>query len=178
MKKIALVGVALALVAGSASAANSLVAGQLSLGVEVGSATAPLISGRYYIAKDLAIVGGLGFERSNTSDTTQTPTLTSTATTTAMLIGIRKYLKTDDFAPFVGGVFSYSSTGTSRSPGRSSSESGLGLAAEAGAEYFLGKQFSVEGKVRFGYGSTDDGAGVTTSTFGTATAGLGANFYF
>ena len=70
MKKIALVGVALALVAGSASAANSLVAGQLSLGVEVGAATTPLISGRYFIAKDLAIVGGLGFDRNSRSDTT------------------------------------------------------------------------------------------------------------
>ena len=178
MKKIALVGVALALVAGSASAANSLVAGQLSLGVEVGAATTPLISGRYFIAKDLAIVGGLGFDRNSRSDTTPPPTFTSTATTTAMLIGIRKYLKTDDFAPFVGGVFSYSSTGTSLSTGGSSSRSGLRLAAEAGAEYFLGKQFSVEGKVQFAYGSTDEGAGVTTSTFGTATAGLGANFYF
>jgi hypothetical protein len=173
MKKIALVGatLALALAAGSASAANSMSSGTLGLNVPVYTATVagmpvnPLISGKYFVGKDMAILGGFGFLSGGPSG--------STTTTFSVLAGMRKYLNTNDFAPFVGGVFEY--TSTSGTP----SSSGMSLAAEGGAEYFLAKQFSIEGKVGFGYISVDPGAPAAKSTyFGTTTANLSVNFYF
>ena len=148
--------------AGSASAANSLNAGSVALNVGMDRVT-PLIAGKYSISKDMAILGGLGFQSAGPNGRKET--------TLALLAGVRKYLKTDDFAPFVGGVFQYSTT--SGTP----SSSTTSLLAEFGAEYFLAKQFSIEGKARFGFGS-EDNAGAKTSTFGTSTAGVGVNYYF
>lgn len=172
MKKIALVGttLVLALAAGSAMAANSLNAGTLGLNIPVITSTpgvttvpSPLISGKYFVAKDLAVLGGFGFNSGGPSG--------NSTTTLSLLAGVRKYMKVDDFAPFVGGAFEYSSTS-----GTPSSNS-MSLAAEAGAEYFLAKQFSVEGKVGFGYLSLDNGV-TKSSYFGTSTANLSVNFYF
>lgn len=171
MKKIALAIVIMALTVstGSAFAANSLVPGAISLGVGVaerGSLATPinpLISGKYAVAKDMAILGGFGFLSGGPSG--------ATTTTLAVEAGVRKYLKTDDYAPFVGGVFQYASTS-----GTPSSNS-LGLAAEFGAEYFLARQFSIEGKAQFGYISQDTG-GAKASYIGSTTAGLSVNFYF
>jgi len=179
MKKIALVGatLTLAMVAGSAMAANSLNAGSMGLNVPVittGSVTNfnvtdPIITGRYFLAKDLAVLGGLGFVSGGPSG--------NSTTTFALLGGVRKYLRTDDFAPFVGGFLKYETTSSSPSANATT------IAAEAGAEYFMAKQFSVEGKVTLGYRSQQDNTGVnnasvTSTYFGTTTANLGLNFYF
>jgi len=167
MKKIALAGAALAaiMVTGSAFAANSMNTGTIGLNVPVISTTDPLISGKYFVSKDMAILGGFGFSSGGTSG--------NSVTTFAIEAGVRKYMKADDFAPFVGGVFNY--TTTSSSP----STSTLGLGVEAGAEYFLAKQFSIEGKVGFGYLSNDTGNSATkTTSFGTSRANLSVNFYF
>lgn len=184
MKKIAFVSatlaLALALAAGSASAANSMSSGTLGLNVQVvapsltysstvGPVTttttvqSPLIGGKYFVAKDMAILGGFGFSSGGPSG--------NSVTTFSLEAGVRKYLNTNDFAPFVGGIFGYSSTSTNPS------SSTMTLAVEAGAEYFLAKQFSVEGKVNFGYLSNDNG-GSKASYFGTSTAGLSVNYYF
>ena len=174
MKKIAIVGatLALAFAAGSASAANSMASGTLGLNVPVYS-TPPaagvpinsLISGKYFVGKDMAILGGFGFLSGGPSG--------STTTTFSILAGMRKYMNTNDFAPFVGGVFEYSSTS-----GTPSSNS-MSLAVEGGAEYFLAKQFSIEGKVGFGYIAVDPGAPTAKSTyFGTTTSNLSVNYYF
>jgi hypothetical protein len=63
------------------------------------------------------------------------------------------------------------------------------LLAEAGAEYFLHKQFSIEGKVGFGYtlqdrtttstvGLTQTTRTVRTTDIGTERLGISFNFYF
>ncbi len=171
MKKIVLTSATLALimVAGSAAAANSMYAGSFGLNVEVaGTGLAavpptPLISGKYFVSRDMAILGGAGFMTGGPSG--------SSTTTLAIAAGVRKYLKTEDYAPFIGAEFKYSTT--SGTP----SSNGMSLAAEAGAEYFLSKQFSVEGKAQFGYLSVDNGT-TKSSYFGTTTAGLAVNFYF
>jgi len=171
MKKIALIGstLALALVAGSASAANSMSPGTLGLNVPVvstppaGVLINPLISGKYFTSKDMAILGGFGFLSGGPSG--------ASTTTISLLAGVRKYMNTNDFAPFVGGVFEYSTTSTNPS------STGMGISAEAGAEYFLAKQFSIEGKVGFGYLSSEAGA-VKSSYIGSTTANLSVNFYF
>ena len=167
MKKIALVGATLALVmaAGSASAANSLNAG--TFGLNVNAHDNFIINGKYFIAKDMAVLGGLGL-RIQGGDNNR-------GTDIGLLAGVRKYLKTDDLAPFVGGRFDYSST-------TDSTVVAMGFSAEAGAEYFLAKQFSFEGRVGFGYSSTENKpvAAATTKTnyIGTTSVGISANFYF
>lgn len=174
MKKI-LAGAALAMVAmsGSAMAANSLYAGAMGLSVPIternfnvnnSPAIDPLLEGKYMMSKDTAILMGFGFLSGGASG--------NSTTTFALEGGLRKYMKVDDFAPFVGGLLQYSNTNSSPN-----ATTGLALVAEAGAEYFFAKQFSVEGKVRFGYTSVETG-GTKYSYFGTTTAGLSANFYF
>jgi hypothetical protein len=173
MKKIALAGATLALVivSGSVFAANSLNAGTIGLNIPVITSTSttntnihnPLISGRYFIARDMAVLGGFGFNSGGPSG--------NSTTTFALMGGVRKYLKVDDFAPFAGAFLAYEST--SSNPSATS----MTIAAEGGAEYFLAKQFSVEGKVNFGYQSSES-AGTKSTYFGTATANLGLNFYF
>lgn len=176
MKKIALAGATLALVlaAGSASAANSLSAGTLGLNVPVITGNAPtapagvniadpIIAGKYFVAKDMAILGGFGFVSGGPSG--------ASTTTFALEGGVRKYMNTNDFAPFVGGGLIYATTSTSPT-----TTTAMQLGVEAGAEYFLAKQFSIEGKVRFGYTSYDNGT--KSSYFGTTTSNLSVNFYF
>jgi len=167
MKKIAIAGAALALAmaTGSSFAANNLSKG--TFGLNVNTQDNFIINGKYFIENDMAVLGGLGL-RINGSD--------AKGTDIGLLIGARKYLKSDDFAPFVGGRFTYSSTSDS-------SLIGMGITAEAGAEYFLAKQFSLEGRVGFGYSSSDQKATVTNAAYkstyiGTTSVGISANFYF
>ena len=173
MKKIALVGATLALVlaTGSAFAANSLNTG--AKGFNVNTEDNFIINGKYFISKDTAVLGGLGLRIAGGD---------ASGTDLGLLAGMRKYMKTDDFAPFVGGRFEYTTT-------NDSTTTSLGISAEAGAEYFLAKQFSLEGRVGFGYFSdevettTITGFGSFTSKakttyIGTGTASLSANFYF
>lgn len=173
MKKIALAGatIALAMAASSAYAANSLNAGTIGLHIPVITSTSttntninsPIISGSYFIARDLAVLGGFGFSSGGPSG--------NSTTTFALMGGARKYMKVDDFAPFVGAFVKYESTSSSPTA------TAMTIAAEGGAEYFLAKQFSVEGKVIFGYQSVES-AGTKSTYFGTTTANLGLNFYF
>jgi len=174
MKKIVIAGTALALVmaAGSAMAANSLNEG--TMGFNVGAAVDSqavfkenfVLNGRYFIGKDMAVLAGLGISIAGGD---------KKGTDIGLMGGFRKYLKTDDFAPFVGGRFQYQST-------QDSTLTAMAVMAEAGAEYFLAKQFSVEGRVGFGYASIERKAPTFTpskeTAIGTAVFGLSANYYF
>jgi len=184
MNKILLAGTALAMAmaAGSASAANSLNAGTMGLNIGFTSATAIsgsgspadfLISGKYLIAKDTALLAGFGFQSVDTGAAAN-----ATSTDIGFMVGMRKYMKTDDFAPFIGGRLQYLSTRQG-----ANDVTDFALIGEAGAEYFFGKQFSLEGSVGFGYGSAEakpvgGGTSVKGTGFGTKVFNLGANFYF
>lgn len=164
MKKFVLVVLAAALFLGigiqNASADNGLKQGTFALGVD----TSPdmIIHGKYFLANDLAITGGIGLGiKGGDAD----------GTDIAIEAGVRKYLKVADFAPFIGGVLSFVNTNDSNT-------TDFALYAEGGAEYFLSKNFSFEGSVRFGYESTDTDNGPEVSNFGTGRAAVGANFYF
>jgi hypothetical protein len=130
-----------------------------------------IISGKYFIAKDMALIAGLGLGI-NGGD--------AKGTDLGFTVGARKYLKSDDLAPFVGARFAYSTTGDSAMPGGKTVT--LGLLAEAGAEYFLSKQFSLEGRVGFGYLSAETTTGAAAAfkgtRIGTESLGISANFYF
>ncbi|MEQ1814223.1 MAG: hypothetical protein ABL860_07215 [Candidatus Nitrotoga sp.] len=171
MKKFTLVGAVMVLTmsAGSAWAENSLHVGAMGLNVTT-TRDDLLISGKYFIEKDTAILGGFGLGIAG-------GTAPNKGTDIGFLVGMRKYLKTSDFAPFVGGRFQYTTT-------RDSTFTDLFIAAEAGAEYFVGKQFSIEGRVDFGYRSTEIDSltpfvpTTKDTNFGSGAAALSANFYF
>jgi hypothetical protein len=87
-------------------------------------------------------------------------------------------LKTDDFAPFVGGKLQYLSTRQG-----ANDVTDFALMAEAGAEYYFRKQFSLEASVGAGYASAEfkpvaGGASTTARAFGTTTFSVSANFYY
>jgi len=177
MKKIASVvaTLALAISASGAYAANSLSKGTFGLNVGTGLGFNPLtsnpedggfiVNGKYFIQSDMAILGGFGFGARGGD--------TGKGTDVGLIVGARKYLHVADFAPFVGGRLTYMKI-------LDSSVKTTQIMGEAGAEYFLAKQFSFEGRVGFGYESTEgvDGAGVKNTRFGTTTFGVGFNFYF
>jgi hypothetical protein len=193
MKKIAVLAVVMIMaagLAGSAYAANSLNAGAKALSIGFGDSALnnvanptdaqprnPIvdISGRLFISKDTAITGGFGFQL-NSGDVD--------GTYLSLNAGIRKYLKTDDFAPFVGGQFSYitydaeakNAAGVSRTYADYSAWEFAGI---LGAEYFLSKAFSIEGSIGVALGSGKDSVSHNDTTYlGTRNMGVRANFYF
>jgi hypothetical protein len=189
MKKLIVVAVAVVMMAGlagSAFAANSLAQGSKAISIGFGDSVLnhvasptdanqnnPIvdIGAKFFVAKDLAITAGLGFQM-NTGDLEGTY-LSFTA-------GIRKYFKTDDFAPFVGGQFSYITYDAKVDPAPKYADfSAFEFAGLVGAEYFFSKQFSIEGSVGVAIGqATDDIAHKDTTYLGTKNLGVRANFYF
>lgn len=184
MKKIikvsSAVALALGLGMGSAQAENSLQAGKFAITVPVedrtmdGSVYGPfMINGKVMVANDMAVTAGLGLgiwgnDRKGTD--------------LGIKGGFRKYLKTADFAPFFGGNLQYISYNDSNSKD-------LKLMAEFGGEYFLNRQFSIEGAARAGYAQTETtttgviggipfSSTAKESMFGTFGAGLSVNYYF
>lgn len=182
MKKIALVGatVALAMAAGSAAAAGGPSSGNFGINVGLTKATTPmstpadfLINGKYFISKDMAVLAGVGLVLADTGAPTN-----NKYTNVGFQGGFRKYLKTDDLAPFIGGKLQYLSTRQG-----ANDVSDFALVVEVGAEYYFGKQFSLEGSVGAGYASAEyKQVGGTTSQkatgFGSTSFDLSANFYF
>jgi len=134
-----------------------------------------MINGKIFIEKDLALMAGFGLNFIDTGAAGN-----SNYSSIGFKGGVRKYLKNEQLATFIGGNFQYVST---RDATGTIDITGFRLVAEAGAEYFLSRQFSLEGSVSFGYLSADlkpvAGGGTSTmSGFGTSSAVLSANFYF
>lgn len=180
MKKLAVVVLTFVLAAaiwpGNASAANSLKQGTFGFNVDVNDDF--IIAGKYLVSPDIAVLAGFGIGIRGAD---------AEGTDIGITAGIRKYLKVDDFAPFVGGTAFYSTT-------EDGDVKNLSLMGEAGVEYFLHKQFSIEGKVGFGYtsqetktpGTPQNIGGVqipTTNTVKTTNIGterfvISFNYYF
>jgi len=187
MKKIALVGatLALAMATGTASAAGKgsdagPSHGALGLSVTVGNASNPsdfMVGGRYFITKDMAVLAGFGLQLKDSGAPNN-----AKSTDFGLSGGFRKYLKTEELSPFVGGQLLYMST-RQDSGGVAIDVSTFAIYAEGGAEYFLSKNFSFEGSVMVGYASNDSKAAAggnsqKSTTFGTTKGNLGVNFYF
>lgn len=187
MRKLVIIAVvvvmAVSMGIGSAFAANDLQQGKMGISVGMGDSvfahkTMPEsngfvndvvdINGRYFVARDLAITGGFGLQLDGSD---------AKGTYISINGGVRKYLKVDDFAPFVGGQISLISNSVDSNNGITV----IDLAAMFGAEYFLNKQFSLEGAVGAGLGTADvkvAGKSSTDTYIGTRTLGVRANFYF
>ena len=190
MKKFIVVAAAVVMImglAGSAMAANSLAQGSTAISVGMGDSyfvhsLAPMsdvylnnvvdISGRYFIAKDIALYGGFGLQL-NSGD--------YDGTYFSFTAGVRKYMSTNDFAPFIGGQLSYITADADGPTGAKIADiTVIDLAALFGAEYFFSKNFSLEGAVGFGIGQVDNSlpGGGDSTYLGTRTVGVHANFYF
>ena len=181
MKNITLAGATLALIIASGSALAAPAAGSFGINVGFtqptaltsGTPTNFMVNGKYFISKDTAVLAGVGLVMADSGAATN-----SKSTDIGFQVGFRKYMKTEDFAPFVGGRLQYVST---RQWPNDVTDFFLGV--EGGAEYFLGKQFSLEGSVGFGYASSDSKgvvSGISTKAtyFGTTSLNVSANFYF
>jgi hypothetical protein len=186
MRKITLASSALtlAMAAGNACAATASGPTAGSFGINVGftQATAAgnnstpanfLVNGKYFISKDMAVLAGVGFDMVDSGAAAN-----SQSTNLGFQGGFRKYLKTDDLAPFVGGRLQYLSTRQG-----ANDVTDFALMAEGGAEYFLARQFSLEGSVGFGYSSAESkpvagGATTKATAFGSTMFNVSANFYF
>jgi len=179
MKKMAIAAMVAVLIMGlgigsasAASSSSSLQAG--SLGFNVGFGDSALgangvvnVSGRYFIMNDMAIQAGVGLQTSS-GDLDADYFSTS--------VGARKYFRTDDFAPFVEGKFSYVKEKVSA---KFVDTTTIDFSGNFGAEYFLHRQFSIEGSVGVGFGTVKENATSQDYTyFGTHTVGISANFYF
>lgn len=189
MTKAALVCAVLFVLAGRAMAANSLVLGAKGLSLGFGDsalnhiatpaatdAQNPLVdlSGRAFLSKNVALTGGFGFQM-NSGDLK--------GNYFNFNVGARKYLKIDDFAPFLGVQLSYTTWDGKLKDAAAKyvDASVFDLGIMFGAEYFLGKQFSVEGAVgaALGKASTDiNDVSHDSSFFGTRSFGIRGNYYF
>jgi len=189
LKKLIVVAVAVVMMmglAGSAFAANSISQGSKGISVGMGDSyfahkITPVdgflaqdvvdISGRYFIGKDMALYGGFGLQL-NSGDVE--------GTYLGFTVGIRKYLSTNDFAPFFGGQLTYAQADADNAAGVTVMDVSIfDLSALFGAEYFFSKNFSVEGAIGLGLGQWNDDAANTDGTYlGTRTVGVHANFYF
>lgn len=176
MKKlmVAVIVLAVALVSGAGVAsAAGLESGGKGISVGMGDSALPLvagpvirITGKYFFDRDLAVLAGFGF---------QTTTGDTDADYFSFLLGLRKYMGTGEFAPFLGARISYETfeeTGVT-------DEEAIDILAEFGGEYFFSKQFSMEGSIGIGFGTVEDNLAGTDYTYiGTRTVGVAANFYF
>jgi hypothetical protein len=190
MKKLVVIALVFVLTAaiwpGNASAANSLKTGTIGVNVDVNNNTFGfggtdnnnfMITGRYFFTPDFAVLAGVGMGIKGAD---------AKGVDLGITGGARYYLKTDDFAPFLGATLFYSDT-------QDGDVKDFALMAEAGAEYFFHKQFSIEGKIGIGFTSQETTTTTTTASggflvktstterannFGTERLGISFNFYF
>ncbi len=130
------------------------------------------LTGKYFIARDMAILAGLGLQSSSGD---------FDADYFSFLGGFRKYLSTSELSTFVEGKLIFESI-EFNSPGSSAAENvdSIDISFAFGAEYFFSRQFSVEGSIGFGFGTVEFNTPTNPdyTYFGTRTAGVSANFYF
>ena len=182
MKNLTLLGTAfaMAMMAGNAAAESGPAAGKFGINIGFtqpsaisGTPANFLINGKYFITKDMAVLAGVGLVIVDSGAAAN-----SKSTSLGFQGGIRKYLKSDDFAPFVGGKLQYLSTRQG-----ANDVTDFALMAEGGAEYYFSKQFSVEGSIGLGYASSESkpvagGASTKSTALGSTTFNVSANFYF
>ncbi|OGW55437.1 MAG: hypothetical protein A2Z46_09175 [Nitrospirae bacterium RBG_19FT_COMBO_55_12] len=178
MKKLVIVTVALLMImglAGGAFAANSLNSGSMAINVGMGNSIygdigVTRITGKYFMDRDMALLAGFGFQSSSGD---------YDAKFFSFQGGVRKYFKTDELATFAEGKITYEREKIDAPGFIAVDVDVIDFSAAFGAEYFFGKQFSLEGSVGIGFGTQDDNSTNQDITyFGTRTVGVSANFYF
>lgn len=177
MKKLVIVTVTLLMImglAGGAFAAGNFSKGNTAISVGFGDSIfgetgAVMITGKYFIERDMALLAGFGF---------QTTSGDYDSNFFGFSVGVRKYLKTDDLATFAQGKLSYERLKQNLPGFDALDEKAIDISAGFGAEYFFSKQFSVEGSIGIGFGTVDEPNDTDYTYIGTRTVGVNANFYF
>jgi len=178
MKKLVIVTVALLMImglAGGASAASGLNSGSMAINVGMGNSVygdigVTRITGKYFMDRDIALLAGFGFQTSSGDYDSKFFSFQG---------GVRKYLKTDDLSTFAEGRITYEKEKINAPGFLPVDVDVIDFSVAFGAEYFFGKQFSLEGSVGVGFGTQDDNSTNEDITyFGTRTVGVSANFYF
>ncbi len=177
MKKLVIIAVALVMVMGmigNAFAAGSFSEGSKALSVGFGDSTfgetgVVMITGKYFIDRDMAVLAGFGLQTSSGDYDTDF---------FGFNIGARKYLRTDDLATFFQGKLSYEKVKVNAPGFTAVNEKIIDISGGFGAEYFFSRQFSVEGSVGIGLGMVDEANNTDYTYLGTRTVGVSANFYF
>lgn len=180
VKVASAVSIVLGMGMGTAQAENSLQNGSFALNMQISDSilggnvavtdglgnqteTPLMVAGKFMIAKDAAVLLGFGLGIYGGD---------GEGTDLAIKGGYRSYMSTADFAPFVGASFAMKSY----NDGDTTETFVLG---EFGAEYFLSRQFSVEGSAYAGYGAiSQDIPDTTASRIGTYGSSVSVNYYF
>lgn len=169
-KKILTAIIAGLLISGQTLAENSLRTGAKAINLTVNTtgdsvlfseALDTRLKGKYFTSNDMAILFGVGLNLYGSD---------ADATDLSLMGGVRSYMSRGDFATFYGGSFTFAdleSIGVEETV----------IMGEFGGEYFLGRQFSVEGSLRAGYAKTDVGA-FSQSNIGTFGGQVSLNYYF
>ncbi|MHB8845389.1 MAG: hypothetical protein ACYC7L_11665 [Nitrospirota bacterium] len=173
-KTVVMLAVALmvAVMCTGAFAANSLDQGTFGLSVGFNNLSSfpdgleDTIFAKFLVSDDLALIAGFGFTSASGD-----PGMPD-GTDLSLVLGVRKYLKQDDFAPFAEGLLVYMNQDTT-------ARDTIGVLGNFGAEYFLHKQFSLEGSAGIGLFQVENsGTSADATILGTTSLGLRANFYF
>ncbi len=170
IKKLVLPIVVGLLISATAAAENSFRSGAKAINLTVKStADAILLSdafdtrlkGKFFTSSNMAIMFGVGLNI-NGGD--------ANGTDISLMGGARSYKSRGDYATFFGGLISYTDV-------EAANTTELAILGEFGGEYFLGRQFSVEGSLRAGYVSTDVGP-FNYTNLGTFGGQVSLNYYF
>jgi len=161
MKKLVFVILAVVLVSSSALAEGAAAPGQFGLQTAVTFTSVGLgftgdLGAKYIITNNIAVRAALGL--ATTSSGGATTNFFDVAAGFEYHFGGK-----GGVSPYAGAEISYSSASIPAGKGPSS----LGVNGVFGAEYFFSSNFSWAGEARLGFRS-DNAAGTTSTTFGTA----------
>jgi len=160
MKRLVLAILAVVLVSCSAFAEGAATPGQFGLQTAVTFTNVPGFSGdlgaKYIITNNIALRAALGL--SSTSAAGASTTFFDVAAGFEYHFGGK-----GGVSPYAGAEISYSGASIPVGKGPSS----FGVNGVFGGEYFFSSNFSVAGEARLGFRS-DNAAGTTSTTFGTA----------
>lgn len=153
--------------AAPARAENSLRTGEVGVTGEVADSSI-VLSARYLLQNMLAVLGRVGFEHVSVDNGED-----HSGTSYHLGVGLRKYLAEADLAPMMGVdadvVQEYDAFSDEDADG-------FALSGYVGAEYFVHRRVSVEGRVGLQLSTSDNGADV--SRLGTFTSAVGVTAYF
>jgi hypothetical protein len=151
----------------AARAENSLRANEFGVSGEIADSTI-VLSGRYLLQNTLAVLARVGFQHVSVDNGDD-----HSGTDYRLGAGLRKYVTEADLAPMVGVDVDI----VQEYDGLSDEDAdGFELAGYIGAEYFLHRRVSVEGRVGLAIATRDNGADVMS--LGTFTSGVGVTAYF
>lgn len=157
-----------AVLAAPVKAENSLKTGSFGLTGEVADSDLTL-TGRYFLQDALAALLRFGFQ----FESTDVGPDDNSGTSWRLGLGVRHYYSQEDFAPMAGIDLDYVAD---YDPIVDDDDNGFDLAVYGGAEYFIHRRVSVEGKV--GLLVTDRSNGADRTTFGSFTSSVGVTGYF